>query len=235
MQALYTTLGGRVRIARAVWIAELCLIPLSNNVVALIQWRTSLDLYPVLAAFLYTYIGFRHLQTLPVGFHWSWRGVAFGVAGGVALSLPVIAYFVHPILLGSIAYQPITSLSVNGLIHRLLVDLPVLTAIVEELTFRHWLYFEVTSLPRTLLFNALLFTVWHGVAGFIAVYDTEIGRGIGMFLVAYAGSLLAVFVGGVVFAFVRHRSGSFVYSALAHWLSDAVIVLAIWGTAHLWR
>lgn len=235
MQALYAALAGRVRIARAIWIAELCLIPLSNNLVALIQWRTSLDLFPVLAALLYSYIAFRHLQTLPFGFAFTWRGVAWGAAAGAALALPVLVFFAHPILVGSIAYQPITSLSVNGLIHRLLVDLPILTAIVEELAFRHWLYFEVASLPRTLLFNALLFTVWHGVAGFIAVYDTEIKQGFGIFLLAYAGSLLAVFVGGVVFAFVRHKTGSFVYSALTHWLSDAVIVLAIWGTAHVGR
>ncbi|MGZ3581145.1 MAG: CPBP family glutamic-type intramembrane protease [Ktedonobacterales bacterium] len=235
MQALHTTVAGRVWIGRAIWIAELCLIPLSNNLVALIQWRTSLDLYPVLAALLYSYIGFRHLQVLPFGFRWSWRSVAIGGTAGAALALPVLAFFAHPILIGSIAYQPITSLSVNGLIHRLLVDLPVLTALVEELTFRHWLYFEVTSLPRTLLFNSLLFTVWHGVAGFVAVYSTGIGRGGGMLLAAYAGSLLAVFVGGVVFAFVRHKTGSFVYSALTHWLSDAVIVLAMWGTAHVGR
>lgn len=235
MQAPRTALAGRARIAQTIWIAELCLIPLSNNVVALIQWRTSLDLFPVLAALLYSYIAFRHLQSVPFGFQWTWRGVAFGGAAGAVLALPVLAFFAHPILVGGIAYQPITTLSVNGLIHRLLVDLPILTAIIEELVFRHWLYFEVTSLSRTLVFNALLFTVWHGVAGFIAVYSTEIGHGIGIFLVAYAGSLLAVFVGGVVFAFVRYKTGSFVYSALTHWLSDAVIVLAIWGTAHLGR
>lgn len=235
MDALHTTVAGSVRIGRAVWIAELCLIPLSNNLVALIQWRTSLDLYPVLAALLYIYIGFRHLQVLPFGFHWSWRCIALGGAAGAALALPVLAFFVHPILVGSIGYKPITSLSVNGLIHRLLVDLPVLTALVEELAFRHWLYFEVTPLPRTLLFNALLFTAWHGVAGFVAVHDTGIWHGIGMLMVAYAGSLLAVFVGGVVFAVVRHKTGSFVYSALTHWLSDAVIVLAIWGNAHMVR
>jgi membrane protease YdiL (CAAX protease family) len=47
--------------------------------------------------------------------------------------------------------------------------LPFLTAIIEELVFRHWLYFEMKSPVRTILFNATLFTVWYGVAAFTAV------------------------------------------------------------------
>jgi hypothetical protein len=47
---------------RIVWITELCLIPLSNNVAAFILWKYGLALYPVLAALLYSYIGMRHLH-----------------------------------------------------------------------------------------------------------------------------------------------------------------------------
>ena len=53
-----------------------------------------------------------------------------------------------------------------------------------------------------------------------------------MLAVAYIGSLASVFVGGVVFAWVRHITGSFVYSALTHWLSDASIVIVIWVVVH---
>jgi len=219
-------------ITRVVWIAELCLIPLSNNVVAIIFWKTRLDLYPVLAALLYTYIGIRHLRILPFGFVWKWQSVVTGAVGGLLLALPAIIFLVHPILVGSVSYGPIGSLSVNGLLRRLLVDLPFLTAIIEELVFRHWLFFETKSPGRTVLFNAFLFTVWHGVAGYFAVSATPFGANAGLLWLSYAGSLAAVFVGGVVFALVRLRTGSFIYAALAHWLSDAAIVMVIWSMAH---
>jgi membrane protease YdiL (CAAX protease family) len=45
---------------------------------------------------------------------------------------------------------------------------------------------------------------------------------------SYIGSLATVFVGGVVFALVRWRTGSFVYSALAHWVVLGLITLAMW-------
>lgn len=220
-------------LTKVVWIAELFVIPLSNNVVALIFWKTRLDLYPVLAALLYTYIGIRHLRVLPFGFAWKWQSIVTGSVGGLVLALPAIIFFVHPVLVGSVDYGPIGSLSVNGLLRRLLVDLPFLTAIIEELVFRHWLFFEVKSPGRTVLFNAFLFTVWHGVAGFFAVAATQFGASAGLLLLSYLGSLGAVFVGGVVFALIRLRTGSFVYATLAHWLSDAAIVMVIWSMAHI--
>ncbi len=220
-------------LTRVVWIAELWLIPLSNNVVALIFWRTGIDLYPVLAAVLYTYISIRHLRVLPFGFVWSRRSIMVGIAAGLALALPAMIFFIHPILVGNVSYGPIATLSVNGLLRRTLVDLPFLTAIIEELVFRHWLFIETTSTSATVLFNAFIFTVWHGVAGFTAISATQFGGGTGMLLLAYLGSLAAVFVGGVIFAVVRLKTGSFVYSVLAHWISDASIVVVIWSLGHL--
>jgi membrane protease YdiL (CAAX protease family) len=220
-------------LTRLVWVAELCLIPVSNNVVALITWRSGLDLYPVLAAALYTYIGIRHLRVLPFGFVWSRRSLAIGAIAGLALALPPLIFFAHPLFVGSVGYGPIANMSLNGLLRRVMMDLPFLAAIVEELVFRHWLYFEVKSPIRTILFNASIFTVWHGVAAFTAVSVTQYGSSAGLLLLSYVGSLGAVFVGGVVFALVRHLTGSFVYSALAHWLCDASIVMIIWTLAHI--
>jgi len=217
---------------RLIWIAELCLIPVSNDVVALITWRIGLDLYPVLAAALYAYIGIRHLRVLPFGFAWSRRSVAIGAIAGASLALPPMIFFLHPLFVGSVGYGPIANMSFNGLLRRVLIDLPFLTAFIEELVFRHWLFFELKSPLRTVLFNASIFTVWHGIAAFAAVAATQYGSSAQLLLLSYVGSLGAVFVGGVVFALVRHMTGSFVYSALAHWLTDAGFVLVIWTMAH---
>ncbi|HEV8191066.1 MAG TPA: CPBP family intramembrane glutamic endopeptidase [Ktedonobacterales bacterium] len=220
-------------LTRLVWIAELSLIPASNNVVALITWRTGLDLYPVLAAALYAYIGVRHLRVLPFGFVWSRHSVAVGAIAGLALALPPMIFFLHPLFVSSVGYGPIANMSINGLLRRVMIDLPFLTAIIEELVFRHWLFFEAKSPIRTILFNASIFTAWHGIAAFTAVAATQYGSSAQLLLLSYVGSLGAVFVGGVVFALVRHLTGSFVYSALAHWLTDAGLIVVIWTMAHV--
>lgn len=221
------------RLTRLVWIAELCVIPVSNNVVAFITWKTGLDLFPVLAAALYTYIGIRHMRILPFGFVWSRRSLAIGALAGLALAAPAAIFFVHPFFVSNVNYGPIAHMSVNGLLRYTLMDVPFLTAIIEELVFRHWLFFQAKSPLRTILFNASIFTVWHGVAGFTAVAATQFGGSAGLLALSYIGSLAAVFVGGAVFAWVRQKTGSFAYSALTHWLSDVTIVLAIWTMAHV--
>ena len=222
-----------LRRTRLVWIAELCLIPLSNNVVALITWKTGLDLFPLLAAVLYTYIGVRHLRILPFGFVWNRRNLLIGALAGLALALPAIIFFIHPFFVSNVDYGPIAHMTVSGVIRYTLMDIPFLTAIIEELVFRHWLFWESKSPVRAILFNASIFTVWHGVAGFTAVAATQFGSSGGLLALSYVGSLASVFVGGVVFAWVRHTTGSFVYSTLTHWLSDAAIVLTIWIVARI--
>ena len=223
----------RVKLARIVRMSELCLIPLSNNIVALITWRTGLDLYPALAAALYLYVGARHLSARRSAFAWSWGNVGIGTLAGLFLALPATFFFVHPVVVSAVTYGPIAGLSVNGLLYRLLIDLPVLTAIIEELVFRYWLYFETLALPRTLLINAALFTTWHGVAAFTAVLATQLGTSSRLLVPSYLGALASVFVAGIVFAWVRHRTGSFIYAAVAHWWGDAAIILTIWALARL--
>lgn len=229
----HVTPADALRRTRLVWIAELCLIPLSNNVVAFITWKTKLDLFPVLAAVLYTYIGIRHLRILPFGFVWSRRSLVIGTLAGLALAAPAIIFFIHPLFVSNVNYGPVAHMTPSGVIRYTLIDIPFLTAIIEELVFRHWLFFEAKSPLRTILFNAAIFTVWHGVAGFTAVAATSFGGSSSLLALAYIGSLASVFVGGVVFAWVRHTTGSFVYSTLTHWLSDAAIVLSIWTMAHI--
>ncbi|HEU5441655.1 MAG TPA: CPBP family intramembrane glutamic endopeptidase [Ktedonobacterales bacterium] len=151
------------------------------------------------------------------------------------MGIPSLLFFVHPVLVGSVQDVPLAQASIssiNGLMRRLLVDLPVMTALIEELVFRSLLFAPLGSLRRTLVVNAGLFTVWHGVAAYTSVLDTPLSHSPGLML-SYAGALGSVFVGGLVFAFVRWKTGSFIYSALTHWLTDALILVALWGVSHL--
>ena len=48
MAAPRITSSNRWHLTRIVWAAELCLIPLSNNVASFILWQTGLALYPLI-------------------------------------------------------------------------------------------------------------------------------------------------------------------------------------------
>ena len=226
----------RIDGARVVRLAELTIIPLSNNLVALVTWRTGLDLYPVLAVVLYTYVIARHFKTLGTQLRWSWRSVRLAVVAGLGLALPPLLFFVHPLLVPHIQNGPVSGASVdvvNNLLRYVLVYVPVMTAIIEELVFRSYLFVFASTTRRTILINAGVFTVWHLVAAFTTVQTTALGHAPAMLLISYVGALASVFVAGVVFIIVRLKTGSFVYSALAHWLTDSVMIVALWGAAHL--
>src|SRR5260370_20306753 len=101
MDGPFIASASRVRLARVVRMSELCLIPLSNNIVALITWRTGLNLYPALAAALYLYIGARHVNARKSRFQWSWRNAGIGTLAGVALAPPAHLLFVQPLVVST--------------------------------------------------------------------------------------------------------------------------------------
>jgi membrane protease YdiL (CAAX protease family) len=112
---------------------------------------------------------------------------------------------------------------------RELIEIPLLTAVPEELVFRQFLFrmFGRDSMIMTVLINAGIFTLWHLVVTARTILATTFA--VSPLLVAgtYIGSLATIFVGGVVFALVRWRTGSFAYSALTHWIVVGLITLAV--------
>ena len=78
------------------------------------------------------------------------------------------------------------------------------------------------------LSNAGIFTLWHLVVNARTVLATNFAASPLLLMGSYVGSLATIFVGGVVFALVRWRTGSFVYSALTHWIVVGLMTLAMW-------
>ncbi len=235
MAATPVTITKRIDVARVVRLAELTAIPLSNNLVAWVTWRTGLDLYPVLAAVLYVYVLARH-KTLSKEFHWNWRSARFAILAGLGLGVPPLLFFVHPVLVSHIQSGPVTSVSVDSidaLLRRVLVFIPMLTAIVEELVFRSYIFVTASTTRRTILINLGVFISWHLVAAYTTVQTTTLGHTPFLFLISYIGALAAVAVAGVVFIVIRLKTGSFVYSAIAHWITDSVMIIALFGAAHI--
>jgi membrane protease YdiL (CAAX protease family) len=85
--------------------------------------------------------------------------------------------------------------------------------------------FGASTPLRAIARNAGIFTLWHLVVTLRTIGDTTLARQPLLLAGAYLSSLGTIFAGGVVFAFVRQRTGSCAYSALAHWLADGLLTL----------
>jgi len=105
----------------------------------------------------------------------------------------------------------------------------------EELAFRGFLQGRLRrALPgRPVLavgISSLAFALWHVAVNVRTLRATNVvTAGLAPLPVALAAGLLAVFAGGVVFGALHGRAGGLVGPVAAHWLVDAVMLLALSG------
>jgi membrane protease YdiL (CAAX protease family) len=162
------------------------------------------------------------------------RAAALAVVGGLALAAPSLLGLWIASTHGQLPYSDIQGLTGGALVVRLLIEIPLLTALPEELVFRQYLLqrFPAATPARTLLLNAAIFTLWHLVVQARTALDAWPGQPPLLVVGSYFGGLAGIFAGGAVFGFVRIKTGSFAYSALAHWLAVGLITLGTWRLSH---
>ncbi len=219
------------------WFALVAIL-LAGNVANALSWRFAVPIntgvFSVALAFgLYVAPGLGEgLRSRAAALAWrpNWRSIALAISAGLALVLPSVLFFAIASAHGGLGYSSIPALGVQSLITREVVEIPLLTALIEELVFRQYVFraFARKSVVATVLSNAGIFTLWHLVVAARTVLATNFAASPLLFVGSYIGSLATIFVGGVVFALVRWRTGSFVYSALTHWTVDGLLTLAVW-------
>lgn len=158
-------------------------------------------------------------------------GAALGAGGGLAavIALSVVA----PLIVGhSVEYAPLSQVTETDLIAHIGVSLPLGAIIPEELAFRGVLVGGLLSSGAgyAVLASSAVFALWHIAVALMTVGDTTLGPPSGWYMPATAGALAAVFIGGVVFAWLRVRTGSVMTTIAAHWMFNAVLLLGLWAT-----
>lgn len=116
-----------------------------------------------------------------------------------------------------------------AMLGRVLVVIPLGTVLVEEVAFRgvlHGLLREVTDRRRALAAGALVFGLWH-------VYPAWRGGSVDVEGLGRIGTVLGTFAAttaaGVVFLWLRERSGSLVAPMLAHLATNSVAFAVAWA------
>ncbi len=163
--------------------------------------------------------------------HAAATGAALGGSAGLAsvFALSVVA----PLIVGrTVEYAPLSQVTETDLIPHIGLFLPLGDIFPEELAFRGVLLGALLSRGAgyAVLASSAVFALWHIAVAVATVGDTTLGPPSVWFVPAVVGALVAVFVGGVVFAWLRVRTGSLVTTIAAHWMFNAVLLFGLWAT-----
>jgi len=161
-----------------------------------------------------------------------WRSAALGAACALLLAaLPVAFVVLAPFVTGEpVEYGDIHELSGAALAYRLALWSPIGTALFEELTFRGVLYAKLTAAGevRAVWLSSLVFALWHVVITSRTVVESDVVDYAWLLPPAIVLCLGGTFVGGLVFGFLRRRTGHVVGPFMVHWLTVALMSLAVW-------
>ncbi len=151
--------------------------------------------------------------------------VASGVGG---LALLVLRF---PPLMGQpVEYAPLGSLSKEAVLWRTFIWMPLDTVIPEELAFRGVLLGMLLtrySRVRAVVVAALVFAAWHGVIVSHTLASTNLQSSMLLASLGVIGAFGAVFIGGVLFAWIRLRTDHLAGSVVAHWAFNAVVLVGL--------
>jgi membrane protease YdiL (CAAX protease family) len=158
------------------------------------------------------------------------RGIALGAAlglGGAAVGVLVLR--IGPIL-GPVTYTPLFDTTPQELAAHIVFFLPISTAIPEELAFRGVLLGGLWKArgPRVAIVgSSVAFALWHLWVVSVTLVHTNIASGV-LTVLAFAGAIAFVALGGVVLSLLRLRSGGLGASIVAHWAFDGLMLLGLW-------
>ncbi len=159
-------------------------------------------------------------------------GLAAGIASFVLVVLALLAAVAladHVGFVRALLGDRRADLTTGSLAFAALVRIPIGTVLFEEFLFRGLglalLLEESRPIPAVLV-NSAVFGLWHVAPTIVGLRLNDIDpvsiAGIG----GIVGAVLVTFLAGVVFAWLRLRTGSLLAPVLAHWSTNALGLLA---------
>ena len=185
-------------------------------IMALIAWSERLTL---------TDLGLR-LDALSRGLAWGLG--AFGVAFVVLLLgavIPATNGFLH---------DSRAAISGGRMFYNLIVSILLSTVIPEEFAFRGVLLGTALQLFRrwgAIVLSSALFGLWHIAPTLHTMSDNQTVRHAPAAIVVL-GAITATFVAGLIFGWLRVRSGSLLAPAIAHFAADGLALMFAWFVIH---
>jgi uncharacterized protein len=125
------------------------------------------------------------------------------------------------------------------LLYELGVPIVLLTAIPEEFAFRGVLLGSGLSLwgpRRASLITSALFGLWHIAPTLHTMSDNHVFKGAAASVAGQVllvlGSIVVTFIAGLIFCWLRLRSGSLIAPVMAHVATNGLALTVAWFTVH---
>lgn len=181
----------------------------------------------------------RYLNLTNVDLGWRKDNLARSLLLGLGLTVIIILLFLFllwllPIIGLNIGPPRLPISSRLDLLWRIIIRIPLGTALFEEVLFRGIFYGYIirnVSTQKTVLVTSLFFALWHITAAFETVrYNFQIGAvlfGIGLWLIF----LISSFIAGLLFGWIRYKGRNITGCILAHALINSlslVIIFWVW-------
>jgi CAAX protease family protein len=162
-------------------------------------------------------------------------GLRYG-GGAAALVLAVLVVAAVLPATNGFLHDSRADITFGRLVDEIIVQVTLLTAIPEEFAFRGLLFGSARRLwgaRRAAVLSSLLFGFWH-IAPTLhqASSSSALGRvskSGGGAVLAVLGAVTATFVAGLVFCWLRERSGSLVAPIIAHMATNGFGLAVAWA------
>ena len=161
------------------------------------------------------------------------RGIRDGLLAVIIVAAAIFVAAVVPASREVLGDDRFIGVTAWRMLWEVLVRIPLLTALGEELAFRGvllGLLLARYSSLRAAVLSSALFGLWHVLPGIEALETTtatSLTSGV-MDTVSVAGQVLVTGLAGLVFAWLRLRSASLVAPVLAHWGLNGAAYIAGW-------
>jgi len=169
------------------------------------------------------------------GFSWQALGLSldrpgstlrWGIGLGIVLPAPIFLALMLPEPVGSLAdARDYGELAWSGLVYQALLRIPLGTIVLEEVVFRGVLYRvlrERFGVRGAFIGSSAVFGLWHITPTIELLQGSDLFSNDIMLGFAVLGGLVAAAVGGLLFCWLRHRTGSIFSPALTHWLINGL-------------
>jgi len=170
------------------------------------------------------------LRELGLGRETLGSGLRFGGAAFALVAVVVGGAALMPSARDAMVDAGKADLTSVGLLVEVLLRIPIETVLVEELVFRgvlHGLLLRLVGPRAALAIGAGIFGLWHVFPEWRSTSDVTAAAGVSP-VVAVFGTFVATSIAGVVFGWLRARSGSLVAPVLAHQATNSVGLVVAW-------
>lgn len=147
------------------------------------------------------------------------NGLRYGLAAAAVVAVVLAVGAAIPAFDGFFADARVAGVGVAGLTYQTLVRIPLGTVVLEETAFRGVLLglgMRRWGTTRAVVVSSVLFGLWHIMPAISALDLNGLAADATSRAVAVAGAVVATFIGGLIFCWLRLRSSSVLAPMLAH-------------------